>query len=139
MRRTSFRPLRVEWAALLALAPGLSGCGGAADKDTGAPGSPGAPAITNSLKGPDDKGHTLYVNGIAYSPDGKSIATTGHDHTAKLWDAGTGKVLATFNGHGAVVKGVAILAPTARRVYTAHGRCDQAAYCGKLWDVATGK
>jgi WD40 repeat protein len=36
---------------------------------------------------------------VAFSPDGKTLATTVHaDHTVKLWDAGTGEELLTFHG-----------------------------------------
>jgi hypothetical protein len=33
------------------------------------------------------EGHAQYPNSVAYSPDGKLIATGAHDNTLKLWDA----------------------------------------------------
>jgi WD40 repeat protein/serine/threonine protein kinase len=39
------------------------------------------------------------VFGIDVSGDGSRIATASGDHTARIWDAATGKPVATFRGH----------------------------------------
>src|SRR6185369_16906829 len=44
------------------------------------------------------KGHTELVYTVAFSPDGKFLATGSFDNTVKLWDAATGKELKTFGG-----------------------------------------
>jgi WD40 repeat protein len=31
-------------------------------------------------------GHTNHVNSVAFTPDGKTLATASSDGTAKLWD-----------------------------------------------------
>src|SRR5438105_6151338 len=35
-------------------------------------------------------GHTDYVSGVAWSPDGKRIASASGDHTVQVWDATDG-------------------------------------------------
>ena len=37
------------------------------------------------------KGHTESVVSVAYSPDGKTLASGSEDKTIKLWDVATGK------------------------------------------------
>lgn len=39
------------------------------------PAQPVAVSAANPMKGPDDKGHTVYVYAVAFSPDGKALAT----------------------------------------------------------------
>ncbi len=45
-------------------------------------------------------GHTEEVNSIAFSPDGKTLASASKDNTIRLWDIQTGKNLMTFTGDG---------------------------------------
>ena len=41
-------------------------------------------------------GHQKCVNSVVFSPDGKTLATSSDDRTAKLWEAATGRLRATF-------------------------------------------
>src|SRR5260221_19586 len=44
-------------------------------------------------------GHTAHINSAVFISDGKKIVTSSNDGTAKIWDAASGKLLATLKGH----------------------------------------
>ena len=45
------------------------------------------------------KGHTSVVVSVAFSPDGKRIASASRDRTVKVWDATTGQEILTLKGY----------------------------------------
>jgi WD40 repeat protein/energy-coupling factor transporter ATP-binding protein EcfA2 len=47
------------------------------------------------------EGHQGSVHSVVFSPDGKQLATSGYDGTARLWDT-AGKPLAQLKGHSVV-------------------------------------
>jgi len=53
-------------------------------------------------------GHTSKANAVAWSSDGKLIASGGSDDTVRLWNAATGKQLASLKCDGRQVWSVAI-------------------------------
>ena len=73
------------------------------------------------------------MNEIAFSPDGKNIASASDDGLVLLWDVGNGKLERILKGHSGWVWSVAF-SPNGRTIASA-GQ-DGAVY---LWDVTNGK
>src|SRR5271163_2406620 len=53
------------------------------------------------------EGHADSVYSVAFSPDGKSLASGSLDKTLKLWDLSSSRRRSTFNGHKDFVLSVA--------------------------------
>jgi WD40 repeat protein len=54
------------------------------------------------------RGHEGWVGGVAFAPDGKTLASASADQTVRLWETAAGKHTATLKGHTDHVAAVAI-------------------------------
>jgi WD40 repeat protein len=65
---------------------------------------------------------------VAFSPDGRLLATASNDKTARVWDPAAGEHLRTLTGHTSVVRAVAF-SPDGRLLATASEDCT-----ARVWD-----
>ena len=78
------------------------------------------------------QGHKEGVHRMAFSADGKLLASSSLDHTVHLWDTANGWELAVWDADGEMLNGLA---------FSADGRVVAGAKGGKiiLWDTVTGQ
>jgi WD40 repeat protein len=80
------------------------------------------------------RGHRGPITAVAFSPDGRRIATASDDTTARIWDAHSGLRLFTLNRHTDAVTSVAWDPKNGRLLLTASKDGD-----AMLWDAETGR
>lgn len=91
-------------------------------------------------------GHTLPIEALAYSPDGRLAVSGSRDETVRLWDLQSGKELRRFAGHTEQVVAVAF-SPDGKLIASGSGDRNVARLNPKapndcsvrVWDVTSGK
>jgi WD40 repeat protein len=79
------------------------------------------------------RGHTASINSVAWSPDGKRLATGSEDHTARVWETGSSRELLTLSGLGTIF--AVTVSPDGTRFVTGSYLYDNAA---EVWNSSNG-
>jgi WD40 repeat protein len=88
------------------------------------------------------KGHSRLVNSLAFSSDGKRLATLSRDNTVKVWDVQTGQELLTLEARSRTVGSVAFN-PDGKRLASSNsspkGSDTRSPGDVRVWDAQTGQ
>jgi WD40 repeat protein len=80
------------------------------------------------------EGHSDNLTYVAFSPDGKTLASTARDETLRFWDVGTGNERFVHKQQGELIQALAF-SPDGKLLASVPGPNGQI----QLWDPATGK
>jgi eukaryotic-like serine/threonine-protein kinase len=78
------------------------------------------------------RGHEGFISVMAFSPDGRRLASGSADKTIRLWELATGKDMAVLRGHEEPILWLSFSRDGGRI-------CSLTEKSGRLWDAATGR
>src|SRR5581483_4852259 len=78
------------------------------------------------------KGHTALVEALAFSPNGKLLASGSRDNTARIWDLASGKSKQELSGHAERITDLTF-SPGGQRLVTASRD-----HTARIWSVPKG-
>ena len=87
-------------------------------------------SLPNMVKVRELHGHTSLISAVAYSHDGRYLATGSWDRIARVWDLETGREVRTIRGHSSPVTAVAFSDDGGQLITVSQDG-------PKVWDITT--